>query len=160
MAPRNRTTDEVTEDTEGLTESLTEKEEAEKEEAVEEDTNGNGSYVPSRAAVSTEIPGRTRRSSDYSAWQGEINALATESLGQAFSYEDVPNVSGLAQGLKRVYGVHAETRDIVTKDMVKDDPTLAPRQGHGTLWISYEPMLTNGKLDTAKVDAQRAKYTK
>lgn len=107
--------------------------------------------LPQRNTHSEGMPARARRKSDrYLVWQPEIDALR-ESLGQAFSYENVEKASTVAQGIRRTFGVVARVTDLVEGDKTRT----------GTIWLQY-PYVDNGdgtiSPDDAEVAEIKAKY--
>jgi hypothetical protein len=107
--------------------------------------------IPARSGSATKIPSKSgRKSNEYAEWADEIAELRAN-LGTAFSYENTANVNTVVQGVRRIYGVLAATRDYD-----KENKT-------GTLWLEYpSKKLDDGTLveDTDKVAEILAKYSK
>lgn len=157
MAPRTRQTDtaEATEATEATEQPTTEQPTTQ--------TNGSGNAFNPDAARATRmvedrIPPRRRDASEYPEWASEIEALRTTDLGSAVGYPDVPNISNLANGLRKVYGIDVATRKVNQKTNT------------GELWLAYpvklhdngNKFLVDGKpiADEDAVKANKAKYNK
>ena len=119
------------------------------------------SALPTRNTVSTSgIPARTRKTSTYELWAPIVEELRTTALGEAWSYENVPGVSGVVQGLTKHYGLNAASRNVITKKMVEKGLARDEDIGKGTLWIEYPTLADNGNFvpdeDTVRLNKEKA----
>lgn len=108
-----------------------------------EDTPTVDGFNPGQptAKLSTGIPPRVRRTSNYELWNDTIETLRTTDLGQTYGYDNVTNVGGIAQGLRKHFGVKAAIRDVISARMVGHNGVTVDDVGKGSLYVEYPAYL-------------------